>query len=89
MVTGFPYLCAYLGLCVYLELESNYVLNIENLWSDPWPLFFDTDDFKMRVSLAVVAQWEHGQLGSNFQSFREFKSLWERKNFAQKFVLLT
>ena len=27
VVTGFPYLCAYLGLCVYLELESTTVAN--------------------------------------------------------------
>ena len=41
------------------------------------------------LSLAAMAQWEHGRLGSNFQSFREFESRWERKNFAQKFALLT
>ena len=37
----------------------------------------------------AVAQWDYEQLESNFQSFCEFESRWERKNFAQKFALLT
>ena len=52
-------------------------------------LFFLNSICDIKFSLAAVAKWEHRQLGSNFQSFCEFESRWECKNFAQKFVLLT